>query len=128
MGGGILSSPSRAGRGAGAVRAGAVGWGAARDYSALRKEGWGKRAAPRGPRFLLAAPSRRRRGWGAPHGWLVSGARAAGGFALLWRARRRAWLAVYPSRGPQLRGWGGPPPAALNNQLRTGADKGNPTV
>jgi len=56
MGGGILlHSLHGEWGGADAVGAGAVGWGAARDYSALRKEGRGKRAAPRGPRFLPAA-------------------------------------------------------------------------
>ena len=56
MGGGILLRALHGVRGgADAVGAGAVGWGAARDYSALRKEGWGKRAAPRGPQFLPAA-------------------------------------------------------------------------
>ena len=56
MGGGILfHSLHGEWEGADAVGAGAVGWGAARDYSALRKEGRGKRAAPRGLRFLPAA-------------------------------------------------------------------------
>ena len=129
-----------------AVGAGAVGWGIDCDYSALRKEGRGKQSIASWPAVPLDSCPPIVVGGGARHmvGSHFFGRLASFSFLFSFRkeggerrgeqnARRNARLVMFPllsnGRGslcsPEEIG---PPPAAFNDQLRTGADKGNPTV